>query len=46
MKSSSPRTAFTGVPSLPNTVAGMPKNARKYSDAVSSSINFSGRSGT
>ena len=34
--SSSPRTAFTGVPSGAFTESGTPKYARKYSDAVSS----------
>ena len=37
MKSSNPRTALTGVPSGAVTDSGIPKNARKYSDAVSSS---------
>src|SRR6516162_7634115 len=36
--SSSPRTALTGVPSGARTVSGTPKNARKYSEAVSSSM--------
>src|SRR6202040_1461638 len=36
--SSSPRTALTGVPSGARTVSGTPKNARKYSEAVSSNI--------
>src|SRR5580704_4156790 len=36
--SSSPRTALTGVPSGARTVSGTPKNARKYSEAESSSI--------
>ena len=39
--SSSPRTALTGVPSGALTESGTPKNARKYSDAVSSSRSFS-----
>ena len=38
MKSSSPRTALTGVPSGAVTLSGTPKKARKYSDAVSRSI--------
>ena len=42
--SSSPRTAFTGVPSGAFTESGTPKYARKYSDAVSSSSSFSVRS--
>ena len=42
MKSSSPRTALTGVPSGAGTVSGTPKKARKYSDGVSSSISRSG----
>src|SRR5271154_1587072 len=36
--SSSPRTALTGVPSGARTVSGTPKNARKYNEALSSSI--------
>ena len=36
MKSSSPRTALTGVPSGAVTLSGTPKKARKYSEAVSS----------
>src|SRR5580704_2884059 len=36
--SSSPRTALTGVPSGAWTVSGTPKNARKYSEAVSSNM--------
>lgn len=35
MKSSSPRTAFTGVPSGDRSESGIPKKARKYNDAVS-----------
>src|SRR5690349_17143669 len=38
MKSSSPRTALTGLPSGDRTESGTPKNARKYKEAVSSSI--------
>ncbi|EPJ40492.1 putative 5'-3' exonuclease [Streptomyces afghaniensis 772] len=38
MKSSSPRTAFTGVPSGAFTESGTPKKARKYREAVSRSI--------
>ena len=38
MKSSRPRTALTGVPSGAFIDSGTPKKARKYSDAVSSSI--------
>ena len=41
MKSSSPRTALTGVPSGARMVSGTPKNARKYSEGVSSSSSFS-----
>ena len=40
MKSSSPRTALTGVPSGAVIESGTPKKARKYSEAVSSSINL------
>src|SRR5690349_22330007 len=36
--SMSPRTALTGVPSDAVTDSGTPKNARKYSDGVSSSM--------
>ena len=36
--SSSPRTAFTGVPSGALKLSGTPWKARKYNDAVSSSI--------
>src|SRR3954452_15202093 len=38
MKSSSPRTALTGVPSGPRNESGTPKYARKYKEAVSKSI--------
>ena len=38
MKSSSPRTALTGVPSGGQHLSGTPKKARKYSEAVSRSI--------
>src|SRR5919112_6562460 len=38
MKSSSPRSALTGVPSGARIEAGTPKKARKYSEAVSKSI--------
>lgn len=38
MKSNSPRIALTGVPSGARNEAGTPKYARKYSEAVSSSI--------
>ena len=38
----SPRTALTGVPSGAFTDSGTPKNARKYSDAESSSSRRSG----
>ena len=39
--SSSPRTALTGVPSGARTESGTPKNARKYSEALSSSSSLS-----
>ena len=38
MNSSSPRTALTGIPFGATTLSGTPKKARKYSEAVSSSI--------
>ena len=38
MMSSNPRTALTGVPSAALHLSGTPKNARKYSEAESSSI--------
>ncbi len=44
MKSSSPRIALVGVPSAAFIVSGTPKNARKYRDAVSSSISRCGLS--
>ena len=40
MKSSSPRTALTGVPSGALMLSGTPKKARKYSEAVSSSMSL------
>jgi hypothetical protein len=44
--SRNPRTALTGVPSGARTESGTPKNARKYSEAESSSISLSGPVGT